>query len=79
MKKTLQDLTIKDPFMLFEKMIQDEREAGRAAGRLDGEEAAFDRLNQLVQLLAEQKRTDDIVKVANDREYQKQLLKEFNL
>lgn len=31
MKKTLQDLTIKDPFMLFEKMIQDEREAGRAA------------------------------------------------
>ena len=25
MKKTLQDLTIKDPFMLFEKMIQDER------------------------------------------------------
>ena len=75
MKKTLQDLTIKDPFMLFEKMIQDEREAGRAAGRLEGEEAAFDRLNQLVQLLAE----DDIVKVANDREYQKQLLKEFNL
>lgn len=55
------------------------REAGRAAGRLEGEEAAFDRLNQLVQLLAEQKRTDDIVKVANDREYQKQLLKEFNL
>lgn len=79
MKKTLQDLTIKDPFMLFEEMIQDEREAERAAGRLEGEEAAFDRLNQLVQLLAEQKRTDDIVKAANDREYQKQLLKEFNL
>ena len=31
MKKTLQDLTIKDPFMLFEKMIQDER-GGRRAG-----------------------------------------------
>ena len=62
-------------FMLFEEMMQDEREAGR----LEGEEAAFDRLNRLVQLLAEQKRTDDIVKAANDREYQKQLLKEFNL
>lgn len=65
--------------MLFEEMMQDEREAGRTEERLEGEEAAFDRLNQLVQLLAEQKRTDDIVKAANDREYQKQLLKEFNL
>jgi len=62
-------------FMLFEEMMQDEREAGR----LEGEEATFERLNRLVQLLAEQKRTDDIVKAASDREYQKQLLKEFNL
>lgn len=70
-------------FMLFEEMMQDEREAGRAEGRkegrLEGEEATFERLNRLVQLLAKQKRTDDIVKAASDREYQKQLLKEFNL
>ena len=69
--------------MLFEEMMQDEREAGRAEGRkegrLEGEEATFERLNRLVQLLAKQKRTDDIVKAASDREYQKQLLKEFNL
>ena len=47
--------------MLFEEMMQDEREVGRAEGRIEGEEAVFDRLNRLVQLLAEQKPTDDIL------------------
>ena len=35
--------------------------------------------NKLVQLLAQQNRMDDIIKAANDSEYQEQLFKEFNL
>ncbi|WP_331473789.1 hypothetical protein [Faecalicatena contorta] len=62
-------------------------EAGEAAGMIKGEAigiqkgeiSAMERLNRLNRLLAEQKRTDDIVKAASDPEYQKRLLEEFGL
>lgn len=53
----------------------DIKEEGRQEGRREGEQ----KINRLIQLLAQQNRTDDIIKSANDESYQKQLLKEFQL
>ena len=62
-------------FMLFEEMLKDEREEGRR----EGEESTLQKMNQLTRILAEQNRIDDIVKAANDTDFQNQLFKEFNL
>ena len=55
----------------IEEMIKDGREVGRQEGQ--------NRINQLIILLSKENRGEDIVKAAEDREYQEQLLKEFNL
>ena len=59
----------------IEEMIKDGREAGREVGRQEGQ----NRINQLNILLSKENRGEDIVKAAEDREYQEQLFKEFNL
>ena len=51
----------------------------RAEGYEDGEAAGMNRLNQLTIILAKQNRTEDIIKAANNPEYQKKLLEEFSL
>lgn len=55
----------------IEEMIKDGREVRRQEGQ--------NRINQLIILLSKENRGEDIVKAAEDREYQEQLLKEFNL
>lgn len=62
-------------FMLLEEMMRDER----AEGRQEGQNMERDRMNHLIKLLSEQNRLEDIVKAANDSEYQEALFKEFNL
>ena len=57
-------------YMLLEEMMRDEREEGRKEGQ--------DRINQLNILLSEQKRSDDIIKAATERDYQERLFKEFH-
>ena len=59
----------------IEEMIKDGREAGREVGRQEGQ----NRINQLNILLSKENRGEDIIKAAEDREYQEQLFKEFNL
>ena len=44
-------------------------------GRREGEQ----KVNRLNQLLAEQNRTEDIIRSAKDTEYQKKLFKEFQI
>ncbi len=70
-------------FMLLEEMIADEREEamaeGHAKGLAEGEQLALQKMNRLTQLLAKQNRIDDLVKAANDADYQEQLFKEFHL
>lgn len=61
--------------MLLEEMMREEREEGRAEGRTQGQE----RMSQLILELSRQNRSEDIIKAAADRDYQEQLLKEFNL
>ena len=55
----------------IEEMIKDGREVGRQEGQ--------NRINQLNILLSKENRGEDIIKAAEDREYQEQLFKEFNL
>ena len=59
----------------IEEMIKDGREAGREVGRQEVQ----NRINQLIILLSKENRGEDIIKAAEDREYQEQLFKEFNL
>ena len=55
----------------MEKGIQKGLEKGKLKGQ--------DRVNRLNRLLAEQNRTDDIIKAAGDEKYQDLLFKEFHL
>ena len=52
---------------------------GEEIGRKRGEVFGMDRINQLTIILANQNRTEDIIKAASDPEYQKKLLEEFSL
>ena len=61
--------------MLFEEMLRDEKEEGRAEGRAETKQA----MSQLIQILSKQNRMDDIIKAASDSASLEKLLKEFNL
>ena len=52
---------------------------GRESGLREGREKERDRINQLNIKLSELNRTEDILKAATDKEYQKKLLEEFGL
>ena len=55
------------------------RKIGEEIGRQQGEEIGTNRINQLTIILAKENRTEDIIKAANDPEYQKKLLEEFSI
>lgn len=84
MKRTLQELTIKDPFM-FAATMSDEAQCRTLLSISFNVEVQvkdnknLPKANKLVQLLAQQNRMDDIIKAANDSEYQEQLFEEFHL
>ena len=63
---------------LDEKREEGIRE-GIKEGIKEGESLGENRINQLILKLSELNRTDEILKAAADREYQKELLKEFGL
>ena len=44
-----------------------------------GKNEGIDRVNHLIRLLAERNRTEDIIKAAGDKEYQKKLFEEFGI
>lgn len=62
-------------FMLLEEMMRDERAEGHKEGKQEGQE----RVNRLIQLLAEQNRMNDIIKASRDKEFQQKLFEEFDL
>ena len=52
---------------------------GRAEGHASGLQEGTQRMNSLTVLLLERNRTEDLLRAAKDKEYQKQLLEEYNL
>ena len=58
---------------------EDGEAAGMKKGEILGRQQGIERINQLTIALAKQNRTEDIIKAANDPEYQKKLLEEFSI
>ena len=58
-------------FMLLEEMMKEERMEGKDEGQ--------ERVNHLIKILAENNRLEDIIKSADDKEYQQKLFEEFGL
>ena len=58
-------------FMLLEEMMKEERIEGKNEGQ--------ERVNRLIKILVEKKRMDDLVRAADDREFQQSLFEEFGL
>ncbi|MCM1089021.1 MAG: hypothetical protein NC419_12765, partial [Muribaculaceae bacterium] len=78
--------------MLLEKFdVKKYGRSLRAEGFKDGVEQGFkngvkqgtkqeaERINKLIIILSEQNRTDDLIRAAQDSEYQEQLFREFGL
>ena len=61
------------------ELMKDELDEKREEGIKEGESLGENRINQLILKLSELNRTDEILKAAADREYQKKLLKELGL
>ena len=61
------------------ELMKDELDEKREEGIREGESLGENRINQLILKLSELNRTDEILKAAADREYQKKLLNEFGL
>ena len=57
----------------------DMKEEGRREGKEEGREEGRQKVNLLNQLLAEQNRMEDIIRSAQDAEYQKKLFEEFQI
>ena len=64
---------------LMKDELDEKREEGIREGIKEGESLGESRINQLNLKLSELSRSDEILKAAVDREYQKKLLKEFGL
>ena len=64
---------------LMKDELDEKREEGIKEGIKEGESLGESRINQLNLKLSELSRSDEILKAAVDREYQKKLLKEFGL
>ncbi|MDD6810739.1 MAG: hypothetical protein PUD93_02555 [Lachnospiraceae bacterium] len=58
---------------------EDGKREGHANGLREGREQMNRQMNRLTIFLLEQNRTEDLLRAARDEEYQKQLLREFDL
>ena len=64
---------------LLKDELDEKREEGIREGIKEGESLGENRINQLILKLSELNRTDEILKAAADREYQKKILIEIGL
>ena len=60
-------------------MKEEGRREGKEEGLQEGREEGKQKVNLLNQLLAEQNRMEDIIRSAQDTEYQKKLFEEFQI
>ena len=54
-------------------------EAGEEAGYMRGRDEGQERVNQLIRILSEQNRIDDLTRAANDKAYQEKLFEELEI
>ena len=61
--------------MELDKQFRNGREEGRAEAREEG----MDNISKLLKLLVSEKKYDEIEKISEDKEYQKELLKKYKI
>ena len=64
---------------LFAEELEEKYQAGESKGRQEGRQEGRSELSRLILKLSELGRTDDIVKAAENPEYQEQLMKELEV
>lgn len=64
---------------LFAEELEENYQAGESKGRQEGRQEGRSELSRLILKLSELGRTDDIVKAAENPEYQEQLMKELGV
>ena len=64
---------------LFAEELEENYQAGECKGRQEGRQEGRSELSRLILKLSELGRTDDIVKAAENPEYQEQLMKELGV
>ena len=70
------DREMEAQYMMLEEMLKDEREAGRKEGRLEGEEHE-ERTMELVSVLMNQGRHEDLKRCLEDRAFREELLEQL--
>ena len=63
----------------YEEGHADGHASGLREGHANGLQEGIQRMNRLTVMLLEQNRTEDLLRVAKDKKYQEQLLREFGL
>lgn len=64
---------------LLEELLEEQRDARIEAREVKARQQGKEQINELTKRLSQENRMDDIVKAANDKEYQEKLLLEFGL
>lgn len=72
------DREMETQYMMLEEMLKDEREAGRKKGRLEGEEHE-ERTMELVSVLMNQERYEDLKRCLEDRAFREELLEQLGI
>lgn len=64
---------------LFAEELEEKYQAGESEGRREGRQEGRSELSRLILKLSELGRADDIIKAAENPEYQEQLMKELGI
>lgn len=68
-------LTEYDEKLHMKTLYEQGREEGREEGRIEERE----RMSRLIIVLSQEGKTEELIRAAKDQEYQKKLLKKYNL
>lgn len=66
-------------YMSYQMELDKQFRNGREEGRAEGREEGMDNISKLLKLLVAEKKYDEIEKISEDKEYQKELLKKYKI
>ena len=65
--------------MSYQMELDKQYRNGREEGMAEGREEGMDNISKLLKLLVSEKKYDEIEKISEDKEYQKELLKKYKI
>ena len=66
-------------YMSYQMELDKQYRNGREEGRAESREEGMDNISKLLKLLVSEKKYDEIEKISEDKEYQKELLKKYKI